>query len=217
MLNDFFHATLDSLLHNYRPDAAPQVIAITSALPQEGKSTIAGYLALAMSEIGKRVLVIDADLRRPALHERFLLKNETGLSDLLQSGAPGMVCPKRVVFDGVEANVWVLTSGPVAENAPPLLASPALPMLLQELRSQFDTILIDTPPVLLFPDARLLGRHSDGVVLVVRSNQSPLAAHQEAASLLQLSNNVLLGTILNGWEPSPGLAYGSYYGRYAKG
>jgi len=217
MLNDSFHATLDSLLHNYHADAAPQVIAITSALPQEGKSTIAGYLALAMSEIGKRVLVIDADLRSPTLHERFLLKNETGLSDLLQSGAPGMVCPKRVVFDGVEANVWVLTSGPVAENAPPLLASPALPMLLQELRSQFDTILIDTPPVLLFPDARLLGRHSDGVVLVVRSNQSPLAAHQEAAGLLQLSNNVLLGTILNGWEPSPGLPYGSYYGRYAKG
>src|SRR5262249_50760698 len=127
MRNDSFHATLDSLLHNYHADAAPQVIAITSALPQEGKSTIAGYLALAMSEIGKRVLVIDADLRRPALHERFLLKNETGLSDLLQSGAPGMVCPKRVVFDGVEPKFWVLTSGPVAENPTSLLASAGPP------------------------------------------------------------------------------------------
>jgi len=89
-------------------------------------------------------------------------------------------------------------------------------MLLDKLRGQFDTILIDTPPVLLFPDARLLGRHSDGVVLVVRANQNPLAVHQEAALQLQLSNNVLLGTILNGWEPSSSNSYGNYYGPYAR-
>jgi capsular exopolysaccharide synthesis family protein len=217
MLNDSFHSALDSLLCNSPAETTPQVIAITSALPQEGKSTIAGYLALAMSEIGKRVLLIDADLRNPTLHERFMLKNETGLSHLLQSTVPDNVSPTLVSSTGVEGSVWVLTSGPVAENAPSLLASSRLAVLLQELRGQFDTILIDTPPVLLFPDARLLGRRSDGVVLVVRSNQNPLAAHQEAAGLLQLSNNVLLGTILNGWEPSPGLAYGSYYTRYAQG
>ena len=217
MLNDSFHATLDSLLWNYQAEAVPQMIAITSALPREGKSTIAGYLALALSEIGKRVLLIDADMRNPTLHERFGLKNKTGLSDFLKSETPDRVVPTRVSGKGGEGNLWVLTSGPVVENAPALLASSRLIRLLDDLRGEFDTIVIDTPPVLLFPDARLLGRHSDGVVLVVRANQNPLAANQEAAGLLQLSNNVLLGTILNGWDPSPGLGYGEYYARYAQG
>jgi polysaccharide biosynthesis transport protein len=217
MLNDSFHATLDSLLWNYQAEAVPQMIAITSALPKEGKSTIAGYLALALSEIGKRVLLIDADMRNPTLHERFGLKNETGLSDFLQSETLDRVVPTRVSGKGAEGDLWVLTSGPAIANAPALLASSRLMRLLEELRGEFDTIVIDTPPVLLFPDARLLGRHSDGVVLVVRANQNPLAANQEAAGLLQLSNNVLLGTILNGWDPSPGLGYGEYYARYAQG
>jgi polysaccharide biosynthesis transport protein len=216
MLNDSFHATLDSLLCNSHTQTAPQMITITSALPQEGKSTIAGYLALALAEIGKRVLLIDADLRNPSLHERFMLKNESGLSDFLQSATHDRVFPVRVSTNGIEGNLWVLTSGPIAHNAPPLLASTRLATLLEDLRGQFDTILIDTPPVLLFPDARLLGRHSDGVVLVVRSNQNPLSVHQEAASLLQLSNNVLLGTILNCWEPSSGVGYGRYYSGYAQ-
>jgi polysaccharide biosynthesis transport protein len=217
MLNDSFHATLDSLL--WSDQAAPQMIAITSALPKEGKSTIAGYLALALSEIGRRVLLIDADMRNPTLHERFGLKNETGLSDYLRAETPDRVVPARVSGTGSEGNLWVLTSGPAVENAPALLASSRLMRLLEDLRGEFDSIVIDTPPVLLFPDARLLGRHSDGVVLVVRANQNPLAANQEAAGLLQLSNNVLLGTILNGWDPSPGLGYGygDYYARYAKG
>jgi polysaccharide biosynthesis transport protein len=217
MLNDSFHATLDSLLWNYQAEAVPQMIAITSALPKEGKSTIAGYLALALSEIGKRVLLIDADMRNPTLHERFGLKNETGLSDFLQSETPDHVVPTLVSGTGAKGNLWVLTSGPAVENAPALLASSRLMRLLEDLRGEFDTIVIDTPPVLLFPDARLLGRHSDGVVLVVRANRNPLTANQEAAGLLQLSNNVLLGTILNGWDPSPGLGYGEYYARYAQG
>lgn len=217
MLNDSFHATLDSLLWNYQADAVPQMIAITSALPKEGKSTIAGYLALALSEIGKRVLLIDADMRNPTLHDRFGLKNETGLSDFLQAETPDRVVPTRVSGKGAEGNLWILTAGPAVENAPALLASSRLIRLLEDLRGEFDTIVIDTPPILLFPDARVLGRHSDGVVLVVRANQNPLAANQEAAGLLQLSNNVLLGTILNGWDPSPGLGYGDYYARYAQG
>jgi len=216
MLHDSFHATLDSLLYHNPAETAPQVIAITSALPKEGKSTIAGYLALATSEIGKRVLLIDADLRNPTLHRRFLLNNDSGLSDFLQSSEPGDVVPKRIATNGVETNVWVLPAGPATEKAPPLLALPRLPMLLDKLRGQFDTIVIDTPPVLLFPDARLLGRHSDGVVLVVRANQNALAVHQEEALQLQLSNNVRLGTILNGWEPSSSNSYGNYYGPYAR-
>ena len=216
MLNDSFHAALDSLLHNCGK-SAPQVIMITSALPQEGKSTISSYLALAMSELGRRVLLIDADLRNPTLHPRFLLQNENGLSDFLQSTGPGAITPVRVPTESIGGNIWVLPSGRSTENVPALLASPRLASLLEEYRVQFDTILIDTPPVLLFPDARLLGRHSDGVVLVIRSNHNPIAAHQEAASLLQVSNNVLLGTILNGWEPTPALGYGSYYTRYARG
>ncbi len=215
MLSDSFHAALDSLLCNHG-ETAPQVIAITSALPEEGKSTISSYLALSMSEIGRRVLLIDADLRNPTLHQRFLLQNENGLSEFLQSTGPGTITPVLVPTKNIGGNIWVLPSGPATENAPALLASPRLASLLEEYRGQFDTILIDTPPVLLFPDARLLGRHSDGVVLVVRSNHNPIAAHQEAANLLQLSNNVLLGTILNGWEPTPGSGYGSYYNRYAQ-
>jgi succinoglycan biosynthesis transport protein ExoP len=215
LLNDSFHAALDSILWNNRSEEPPQMIAITSALPKEGKSTISGYLGLAMSEIGKRVLLIDADMRNPTLHERFGLKNETGLSDFLQSDGSGRIFPELIPVACAQGKLWVLPSGPVAHNAPTLLASRRLGALLEDMRGQFDTIVIDTPPVLLFPDARLVGRHSDGVVLVVRSNQTPLAAHQEAVGMLHLSNNYLLGTILNGWEPAPGQSYGEYYSRYA--
>ena len=211
-----FHGALDFLLFAKRAEAPPRVVVITSALPLEGKTTIASYLALALADIGKRVLLIDADLRSPRLHEQFGTGNASGLSNLLESEAsPETVGLNGSVVQTPIQGIDLMPSGPARRAVARLLASDKLGELLAGLREKYDTILIDTPPVLLFPDARVIGRHSDGVVLVVRSNQTPLATHQQAAQLCESSGNHVLGAILNDWKPAAKLGYSRYYKKYA--
>jgi capsular exopolysaccharide synthesis family protein len=211
-----FHAALDFLLFARRGEAPPQVVVITSALPLEGKTTIASYLALALADIGKRVLLIDADLRSPRLHEQFGTANGSGLTNLLESDAvPETVGLNTSVVRTSIQGIDLMPSGPAGKTVARLLASDKLGELVAGLRDKYDTILIDTPPVLLFPDARVIGRHSDGVVLVVRSNQTPLATHQRAAQSCESSGNHVLGAILNDWKPAAKLGYYRYYRKYA--
>ena len=216
-LTDSLHTALDALLLN-GSQPGPQVITITSALPEEGKSTITHHLALALASLRRRVLVIDADFRNPTQHRLFSVSNEIGLSDLLEE--PSAFGPAPLLIDqtiqSAADGVSILPSGPLLENAPRLLASSFLPEILRHLRRQFDAILIDTPPAVLFPDARIVGRQSDGVVLVVRANRYPIAVNQEARELLLQSGNSLLGTILNDFRPSTKLDYLRQYSAYAK-
>jgi len=208
-LADSLHTALDALLFN-GSQPGPQVVTITSALPEEGKSTITHHLALALASLRRRVLVIDADFRNPTQHRLFSVSNDVGLSDLLEDGGT------PAAIQEAAGDVSILPSGSVLENAPRLLASASLPEILQQLRRQFDIILIDTPPAVLFPDARIVGRQSDGVVLVVRANRYPVAVNQEARGLLVQSGNVVLGTILNDFRPSTKLDYLRQYSGYAK-
>ena len=214
LLAESFQVTLTSILFSNHNGHPPQVLALSSAGPSEGKSTISSNLAVALAEINQRVLLIDGDLRRPRQHEIFALPNEFGLSNLLKEKQGIRSRPDVSILQPTEVpGLCLLSSGPPVANASNLLHSPRLGELLRVLRYEFDTILIDTPPMLHLADARVFGQHCDGVILVARAGKTTRDAALAARKKLQEDGTSILGTILNDWDPGSGNGYG-YGGKY---
>jgi succinoglycan biosynthesis transport protein ExoP len=186
-----------------------QVIAITSPDSDEGKSTTAGYLAIAVAETARRVLLIDADLRKPNLHNLFGTSNDCGFSDLLAKPANAMELIARMLplLKTDIPGVSVLPAGLARENVPALFYSTALPALLSYLRQYFDTILIDTPPMGDLPDARIIGRLVDGMILVLRSNQTIRDSAVYSGQRLAADGIHLIGTVLTDWRAERSSTY----------
>lgn len=192
-----------------------QVILITSPEPGDGKSTIASNLALALAESGQSVLLIDADFRRPTLHRAFGLDNGAGLSSLLSeeaSAAPGQ--PRTIGEPTSYPGLFVLVNGPPVGNLSKTLHSPALRAILRQARQQFETVIVDAPP-LHFADARVVGKSVDGVLLVVRAGTTGVARAYEACRCLHEDRIRVLGTVLNDWS-SPKFSAKQYYNAYYK-
>ncbi len=213
ILTESFRATLLSILMPLEQTRAPKVLVVTSPNPSEGKSMVSLNLAMALAEINRRVLIIDGDLRKPTLHERVTGPPNPTFADFLQGTDPvsEMLFSKLLTESNVP-NLCCMTAGEIEGTAANLLYSPRLIELLRLLRKGFDYIVIDTPPVLHLPDARLLAQHADGVVLVVRSGQTKRDAAAAAADRLSKDGIHLLGTILNSWTFTK--EYGSVYGSY---
>jgi capsular exopolysaccharide synthesis family protein len=173
-------------------------------------------LGIAMAEIRRKVLIIDADLRRPRMHDLFDLSNEGGLSDLLREQALSDETVNGFVQKTEIPGLDVLTSGPATHAAANLLYSPNLAELIAKFKKQYDMVLIDTPPMLQLTDARVAGRLADAVVLVVRAEQTTRDAIVAATQRFSEDRIRVLGTILNGWDPkrSPNSHYGYYKGSY---
>jgi succinoglycan biosynthesis transport protein ExoP len=193
----------------------PRVLVIASANPAEGKTTVASNLAIAMAEISQRVLLIDADMRRPRIHKIYELSNEIGLSSLLQEKQP--LSTSMIVSAAQETLVrglYVLTSGPSVANAATLLYSARLPEILQAARQNFDAVIIDSPPMLHLSDSRLLGRHSDAVLLVLRAGKTTRTAGLAAKQKFATDGTLILGTILTDWNPNEN-GYGYDYKYYS--
>ncbi len=168
LIAESFRTVLASILFSGENGDHPRVIVLASPAPKEGKTTVVSNLALALAEVHRRVLLIDADLRKPRMHDIFGVSNEHGLVDVLMAPGPlngqeGLVC--ETIYPGV----YVMPAGPVEHAIFNLLYSPRLPELLSRFRKEFDIVLIDTPPMLNMSDARVLGRLADGVILVVPS------------------------------------------------
>ncbi|HTM48836.1 MAG TPA: polysaccharide biosynthesis tyrosine autokinase [Bryobacteraceae bacterium] len=201
LISESFRSTLLSILFANGGRQA-QTLVIASGEPSEGKSTVASNLALALAETGKKVLLIDADLRRPKLHEIFGLSNEHGLSDIL-SGAPlnGAGSPLGLIRATRAPGVFLLTSGPDAAPAP-LFHGPRMPDLLRRLRKDYAAILIDTPPMLQLPDARLLGSMADQVILVARCGRTSRDSLLAVRRRFSEDGASVLGTVLNDWDPA---------------
>ncbi len=201
-------AVLTSLMFSSPNGVAPRVIVFTSANPAEGKTTIASNIALKSSEIGKKVLLIDADFARPRLHEVFGLPNTHGFSDCMQaSGLSEQELGARV--HEVSPGLYVLPSGPPILDTSNLLFSGHVPEMLARLKRMFEMIVIDTPPTPQFAHARILGRMADGVVLIMRSGQTSRDAALATVQRLSDDRSHVLGTILNDWNPKT--AQGNYY------
>jgi len=217
LISESFRTTLTSILFSGHNGARPRVIVLTSASPKEGKTTVVCNLAIALAEINHKVLVIDADLRRPRMHNVFGVKNDNnGLSELLlKQDRLDDVDVRSAVRATQIPNLYLMPSGRSRFNAASLLHSERLPELLRVLREQFDTVLIDTPPMVNIPDARVMGRLADGVILILRSAHTTRDAALLAKQRFLDDGIEVMGTILNNWNPNtPG--YG-YYRNYYEG
>ena len=193
----------------------PQAVLVTSAQPREGKTSTSLNLALGLAQRGVPVVIVDADLRRPGISRALALsENGAGLSTLL-SGAHRL----DEVLRQIEAvpNLWVLPAGPEAPNPADLFSSPTMENLMQELRSRFQHLVLDTAPLLLVTDATILSRLVDGVVLVVESGVTARRALVRAHKILESAGGRILGSVLNKWdERDEGYysGYGTYYYAY---
>jgi capsular exopolysaccharide synthesis family protein len=185
---------------------------LTSWSPGEGKSTTVSNLGVALAEIGRRVLKIDGDMRRPTLHKILKLENKVGLADLL-SGIEPIVSqvPAAEIQKSNIPNLSVITSGPAPSNPSALLHSQRAKDLLDVLRKDYDTILIDTPPMQTITDARLFGAMADAVILVVRASSTSRDAARAAKQRFLDDGTNVLGAILNCGNPSyAGRGYDDY-------
>jgi succinoglycan biosynthesis transport protein ExoP len=222
LLAESFRTVLASVVFSGQEPRSDQIVAVTSAFPAEGKTTVTSNLGIALAEIGQRVLLIDADMRKPRLHRIFDRSNSWGLSDLLQEKNPIDNYPSETLVRRTDIpGLSILTSGPGTVSIANLLYSERLPQLLNRLRRDFDTILIDSPPMLHIADARVLGRLADAAILVIRAGRTPQEAVSTAVQRFQEDGSRVLGTILNDWDPKSakksGYQYGYAYSHYYKG
>jgi capsular exopolysaccharide synthesis family protein len=186
----------------------PKVVLITSASSEEGKSLTAKNLAVSIAQQGKRVLLLDADLRRPADQKGLDFSSKDGLSTFL-SGERETAGIFQV--DGLK-DVFILPAGPVPPNPSELLSSVRMHQLLSDLRSQFDVILIDTPPILPVVDALSLCELSDSALLVARQGVTPVESLKRAYQILaSRTSKSSIGMVLNGVQVNSD-AYHSYFG-----
>jgi tyrosine-protein kinase Etk/Wzc len=179
-----------------RPEVPVKVLALTSPLPGEGKTTTAVNLALTLSERGLGVCLIDADLRRGRVHEVFGLPRSPGLSEVLQGERPFEATCQEVQV-GDTRRLTVLTSGSAVASPPGLVGSTRMRDLLEHLRERFDLVLMDTPPVNILTDAALIGVNADGVIVVVRAGVTDSAALGYAMEQLNHVRAPALGVVLN--------------------
>jgi capsular exopolysaccharide synthesis family protein len=199
-LADCFRSAATSMLYAGESAAGMRVIALTSARPRDGKTTVASNLALALAEAGSAVLLIDGDLRKGRLHEIFQVPNTWGMSDLLAGKKLPQGRDSAYVATCYE-RIYLLPSGSTPVSIAGLLHSPRALEFVDKMRSRFDTIIIDTPPMLQMPDARVLGRLADGVILVLRSAQTTRQEAAAAVQRLSQDGTRVIGTILNEWDP----------------
>jgi capsular exopolysaccharide synthesis family protein len=209
LLAESYRLTVTSILMSAQDDGHPRILVVSSANPGEGKTTVLSNLGIALAQANQRVLLIDGDMRKSRLHRIFGLDNKTGLGEVLTDVSLPSFQETHI------PNLFVLTSGN-SEDAN-LLLKPMLGSLLHRLKSQFNIILIDTPPMLSMPDARLFSRYADATILVVAQHTSRDAVGL-ACQKLSEDRSPVLGTILNNWDPKTSMhAYSkalNYYDAY---
>lgn len=188
-------------------------ILVTSATPQEGKTTISSNLAVVLAQGERKVALIDADLRRPQIHRKFGLHNRVGLSDLFLLMRPLEALPHGVIQFNETAKLAVVTTGKLPPNPAELLTSQKMGQFLDLLNQEYDLILIDTPPVLTVTDAAALAQSVDGVILVAKPGKTRMRDFQQALEQLQAVGARVLGVVLNEVNPRS-RKYGYYYHRY---
>ena len=183
--------------------AGCKVIAVSSAQAQEGKTTNSVNLAISFSQLGKKVLLIDADLRRPTIAKKLKIENTDGLSGVLA----GFSTPEQSIVN-INTYLSVLPSGAIPPNPSELLASAEFEQMLTNLKEKFDVIIIDTAPVGIVSDALSVGRLTDGVLIIVKAKSTTYSDFEKVVDSLKLANITLLGAVLNG------SVVGEYYSHY---
>ncbi|MGG0185073.1 CpsD/CapB family tyrosine-protein kinase [Bacillus rhizoplanae] len=190
-------AAIDTNIHS---------LMVTSPNQSEGKTTTTGNMAVVFAQQGKSVLLVDADLRKPALHQMFQVDNIFGLTNILTHGESFEKC---VQTTNVE-NLYFLPCGPIPPNPAELLGSKAMKEFLGQAYNMYDLVIFDLPPVLPVSDAQIMANQCDASLLVVRSAHTEKEAALKAKRLLEAAKGKLLGVVLNDREREQSLHY--YYG-----
>ncbi len=195
------------------PAEETKALVVTSGGPRDGKTTTATNLALVIAQSGKRVLLLDADFRRPMVHKVFGLESKVGLSTVLVGEATLEEAVQKAEHDGETIeNLDILAAGPKPPNPAELLDSQSMRKLLEEVRQKYDRVIMDSPPVLFVADATILSAISDGVIMVVKSATNTRALARRAREQLEGVKARILGGILNDVHVSRlGYYYSDYY------
>jgi len=194
---------------------APKSLLITSSLPSEGKTTTATNTAISLAQTGAKVLIIDADMRRPRLHQVFGVENGEGLSTLLSSDFTDDDIT-AIVKQDPNTKLYMLTSGPIPPNPAELIGSEQMANLLKAMQKHFTHVVIDSPPIASFTDGVLIASMVDGVILVVHSGKSSRQIIRRSRQLLQDIGAKILGVVLNNVNLSSQDNYYYYYQSYYK-
>ncbi|MGM0804987.1 MAG: CpsD/CapB family tyrosine-protein kinase [Bacillota bacterium] len=184
-----------------------KTLMVTSASPGEGKSTTVANLAVVLAQQGKRVLLIDADLRKPTVHYTFKVSNIYGVTNVLTR--------QRTLSEAIVTttipDVDVLPSGPVPPNPSEIIDSKSMTHLIEEAKALYDYVLFDTPPIMVVTDAQVLAHRVDGVIMVISSGKTEIESAIKGKELLENANAKILGTVLNEKEVKKDNYY-YYYG-----
>jgi polysaccharide biosynthesis transport protein len=216
MMADAYRSAITSILLSRVNGVAPRVLLVTSPRPKAGKTTTVANLGISLAEIGRRVLLIDGDLRSPRLGRLFGLHFASGLSDVLLDGGSGTVTLNSVIRSSTVPGLYVLPGGSEPANISKLLHSATLDSLVESARSEYDFVLIDAPPMVGMADARLLSRVADGVILISRAGETSPEQLGDARQRLVDDGTPVIGTILNGCDlRTEDPAYVNSYNSYA--
>ena len=218
LVSEAFRALRTSLLLS-QAEHPPQVILVTSALPREGKTTSAANLAITLAQLGDRTLLMDSDLRKPGIRRALNLPNghghDIGLSSYLAGVAPlhDIIVPHPTV-----PNLDAIPTGPIPPNPADLLSSHRMAEAIDDLRQHYKFVVIDSPPIMAATDAVILSALTDGVLLVVWSNETPKEAFSRTRDLLAAVKGRLLGVVLNAVDSgAPDYYYSYRYYPYSYG
>ena len=184
-------------------------IVITSSGSGEGKSTVMSNLAITMAESGKKVILVDCDLRKPSIHKKMGVTNSVGLTNILVQNVKKEECMVKTTVD----NLFIITSGPIPPNPAELLGTQKMRDFIENLKSEFDLVLIDAPPVLAVTDAQILSTIVDGVIFVASYGEAQKNAVVDAKQLIDKVGGKVLGIVFNKVPE----AVSGYYGKYYKG
>lgn len=207
-LSEAYNSLRGSLLYS-TPEGLPQIMLVTSAQAGEGKTTTCIATAQGLARMGKRVLLVDADLRRPSLHKWLQIGNERGLSSLLTSHDP----IATAVLPSQTDRLSLILAGPLPPSPTELLSTARIEEIFQEAASQYDVVLVDSPPILGLADAPMLAALVDGVVFVVEADRSRRGSLKAALRRLRAMRPILLGAALTKFDPlKAGNRYSEYYG-----
>ncbi|GHH97714.1 CpsD/CapB family tyrosine-protein kinase [Neobacillus kokaensis] len=193
-------------LHFSSVDKDIKTIVITSPDPSEGKSTTSANLSIILAQQGKKVLLVDTDLRKPTVHFAFKVSNIYGLTNILTKD----INLEQAITKTYVANLDLLTSGPLPPNPSELLNSNAMELIIEDLKGLYDYVIFDTPPILVVTDSQVMASKCDGVVMVIASGKTKKDRAMKAKDFLEKANSLLLGVVVNGVD----YKQKDYYGHY---
>jgi capsular exopolysaccharide synthesis family protein len=212
-ITESYRALRTSILFASPEDKPLKSILITSALPEEGKSFIASNLAIIFAQVNERVILLDVDMRRPSTHKSFNLEQKAGgLSNFLT----GAVELEKIIRPTPVPNLSIIPSGTIPPNPSELLTSAKVKLLFDELKTRFDRVIMDSPPILSVADSSLLSNVVDGVVLVVKGGFTRLEAAIKAKEKILAAKGRIIGALVNNIEPEKEDRYYYYHYYYSQ-